>query len=105
MSGNGHNREIEAMAAEAAKCTKLKELRPKIERIHDYYTDHMRGSVTVAGCRSFREFCTKKLDRTTQAVYAMLGDYRKRKSKPKKTPSLPAAPPPLEVLVTSNQGE
>lgn len=75
--------EIEQLAREVAKdfrtsCSKLRSLKPKIERIQGYFADHVRGSVTVLGCGSFKEYCEKKLGRTKQAVYSMLGEYPQR---------------------------
>lgn len=60
----------------ATCCAKLKELRPEIEKIQGWFKDN--NGKTLAGCHSFKEFCEKKLNRTEQAVYAMLGKYSDR---------------------------
>ena len=76
---------MEKLAARVVKvftacCTKLKELKPEIEQIRDWFLSQP-GSKTLAGCRSFKEFCETKLNRTEQAVYAMLGDYSAKSKK------------------------
>jgi hypothetical protein len=60
-------------------CVKLKELKPEIQTIRDWFCDHQRGSMTLYGCRSFKEFCERndRLNRKEQTVYAMLGNTRK----------------------------
>jgi hypothetical protein len=83
------HREMEAIAKETAlefrdRFRKLRELKPKIQRIQDYFTNSVRGSVTLAGCSSFKEYCEKKLGRTRQAVYSLLGDYPQKKEQKKK---------------------
>jgi hypothetical protein len=88
--------EIEQLAAEVTAefstvCAKLSEPKPKIEKIQSYFRESGRWSVTVAGCRSFREFCERRLHRTEQAEYSMLSpDTRKRKKK-KNIPKEPTA--------------
>jgi hypothetical protein len=62
------------------QCQKLRDLKPQIEAVREAFKT-LKGSKTIAGCRSFPEFCEKKLHRTKQAVYAMLGGYS---NKPKK---------------------
>jgi hypothetical protein len=59
------------------QCQKLRDLKPQIEAVREAFKT-LTGSKTIAGCRSFPEFCEKKLHRTKQAVYAMLGDYSKK---------------------------
>src|SRR5437867_4905823 len=70
--------EMEKLAVQTAlefrACSReLRALRPKIQHIKDYFASSVRGSVTLAGCSSFKEYCERKLGRTRQAVYAMLG--------------------------------
>jgi uncharacterized protein (DUF3084 family) len=65
----------------APLCVKLKALKPQIEKVQADFKK-LKGSQMILGCGSFKHFCEKKLDRTEQAVYAMLGDYsNKQKSK------------------------
>jgi len=65
----------------APLCAKLKDLKPLIVEVQADFKKLM-GSQTIMGCRNFKGFCTKKLGRTEQAVYAMIGDYtKKQKSK------------------------
>lgn len=84
-------------------CRSLRELRPQIEQIDAYFDSHPRGSVTLAGCRSFKECCEKLLHMSEQRVYAMLGDYyqkakEKRLRKPKPA-SVLASPAKQEAAV------
>jgi hypothetical protein len=58
---------------------KLKELAPAIDRIEKYFSDHVRGSVTLLGCSSFKEFCEKRLKRHRNTVYEMLRNYKAEK--------------------------
>lgn len=74
------HREMETLAEQVAMEFRsydrsLRKLHPQIELIHNYFATSVRGSVTLAGCVSFSEYCTKKLGRTRQAVYSMLGEY------------------------------
>lgn len=86
------HREMETLAATVAQqfrasSRKLRALRPQVQQIQDYFASSVRGSVKLAGCSSFGEFCEKKLGRTRQAVYALLGDYpQKQKEKKKRQP-------------------
>jgi len=61
-------------------CQKLRDLKPQIEAVREAFKT-LTGSKTIADCRSFPEFCEKKLNRTKQAVYAMLGDYSEKSKK------------------------
>jgi len=90
------NSEIEKLAEEVAAhfetvCAKLSELRPKVEKIKSYFRESIRGSVTLAGCRSFREFCEKRLHRCEQTVYKMLASDTKKREPGKTTPKAPPA--------------
>lgn len=68
----------------APLCVKLKAMKPQIEKVQADFKK-LKGSQTILGCRCFKDFCEKKLDRTEQAVYAMLGDYsNKQKAKKKR---------------------
>jgi hypothetical protein len=58
-------------------CTKLRSLKPEVEKMQAMFKELCKGSVTIAGCRNFGEFCEKKLGRKRQTVYEMLGDYKK----------------------------
>jgi hypothetical protein len=93
---------MEKVASEVANdfracCRKLKELAPKVKIIQDYFATSVRGSVTLAGCGSFKEFCQKKLGRTKQAVYAMLGEYPQRQKERKRKQPKKVPVPPLEL--------
>ena len=98
------NLDMEKLAADVAKqfsaaCLKLKELRPKIEKIQSYFQQNVRGSVTVAGCGSFRQFCKDRLHRTEQAVYQMLSSDGEKSKKKESNFKLPTKKP-KPVLVT-----
>lgn len=91
------NLRMEKLAADVAKefsavCLKLRELKPKIEKIQSYFQHHVRGSVTLAGCGSFRQFCKDRLRRSEQAVYQMLSSDSK-KGKEEKNPKPPTTHP------------
>lgn len=58
-------------------CQKLRDLKPQVEAVREAFKT-LTGSKTIAGCRSFPEYCETKLHRTKQAVYSMLGDYSKK---------------------------
>jgi hypothetical protein len=72
-------------------CVKLKELRPRVEQIRSYFRENIRGSVTLSGCRSFREFCEKRLRHSEQAVYRMLSSDTKKSQKKTRVPKVPTA--------------
>jgi len=60
--------------------TKLKELAPAIKKVEDYFQKHVRGSVTLMGCSSFKEFCEKRLKRDRSTVYKMLKNFERESS-------------------------
>ena len=60
----------------APVCVKLKSLKPEVEMMQAMFKVLCKGSVTIAGCRNFGEFCEKKLGRQRQTVYEMLGSYK-----------------------------
>ncbi|MGA3315457.1 MAG: hypothetical protein ABSC64_03350 [Candidatus Korobacteraceae bacterium] len=68
---------------------KLTALKPRIVEIQADFKK-IKGSQAILGCRYFKEFCEKMLNRKEQTVYEMLGDYRNgnkdgdQKSKPHK---------------------
>jgi hypothetical protein len=64
----------------APMCTKLKSLKPEVEKMQAMFKELCKGSVTIAECRNFGEFCEKKLGRKRQTVYEMLGDYKKNRN-------------------------
>jgi len=67
---------------------KLRELKPQIVIVQGLFAQHVRGSVTLCGCRSFKEFCVTKLGVKSEAtVYAMLGNYsEKAKARKQRAP-------------------
>jgi hypothetical protein len=76
----------------APLCVKLKALKPQIAEVQADFKK-LKGSQTILGLRCFKDFCEKKLGRTEQAVYAMLGDYaKKQKSKKDGDGSTPQKP-------------
>ena len=82
------HREMEELAAAVATqflavTRNLRMIRPQIERIRAYYASNVRGSIRLAGCSSFNEYCEKKLGRTRKAIYAMLGDYSQKQREKK----------------------
>ncbi len=86
--------EIVAAAVErefGAACVKLKDIAPKIQLIDREFHAHPRGSIRIRGCRSFGEFCVKRLRRTRSAVYKMLASVRGYE-KPLEKKARPAKP-------------
>ncbi len=88
-------RKMERLAEEVTTqfstvCVKLRELKPKIQQIQSYFQRNVRGSVTLSGCRSFREFCEKRLHRSEQAVYRLLSSDTKKSQKKTRVPKSPA---------------
>ena len=67
------------VSAWETQLAKLKELAPAIDRIERYFSEHVRGSVTLLGCSSFKEFCEKRLKRHRNSVYEMLRNYKAEK--------------------------
>ena len=57
--------------------TKLKELAPSIKKVEEYFHTHVRGSVMLMGCSSFKEFCVNRLKRHRSVVYKMLQNYKR----------------------------
>jgi hypothetical protein len=87
----------------APLCVKLKDLKPLIVELQADFKK-LKGSQTIFGCRSFKEFCDQKLERTEQAVYAMLGDYsKKQKSKKDGDGSKPQKPTLQQSLNLSDE--
>ena len=83
----------------APLCAKLKDLKPEIEKVKADFKK-VKGSQTILGCRHFKEFCEKKLNRKEQTVYAMLGDYSQKPKKggsPRSKPDNSAAHPSLTL--------
>jgi hypothetical protein len=92
------NPTMEKLAAEVAEqfsatCHKLRELKPKIDKIQKYFQQNVRGSVQLAGCGSFSEFCVKCLHRSQQAVYQMLSSDGEKRKKKKPDFKLPTTEP------------
>jgi hypothetical protein len=88
-------RKMEKLAEEVTTkfstgCVKLRELKPKVEKIRSYFQENVRGSVTLSGCRSFREFCEKRLRRREQSVYRMLSSDTKKRQEKIRVPKSPA---------------
>jgi hypothetical protein len=87
----------------ALLCVKLKALKPQIVEVQADFKK-LKGSQTIFGCRSFKEFCEQKLGRTEQAVYAMPGDYsKKQKSKKDGDGSTPQKPTLHQSLNLSDE--
>jgi hypothetical protein len=59
---------------------KLKELAPDIKKVEEYFQKHVRGSATLIGCSSFKQFCEKRLKRDRTTVYKMLKNYERESS-------------------------
>lgn len=62
---------------------KLKELAPDIKKVEEHFQMHVRGSVTLMGCSSFKQFCEKRLKRDRSTVYKMLKNYERVSSEGK----------------------
>lgn len=91
--------EMEKFAAKlvaewTAPLAKLMELAPAVKKVEDYFQTHVRGSVTLTGCSSFKEFCEKRLKRDRSTVYKMLKNFERKSSEGggEATESAPAQP-------------
>jgi hypothetical protein len=61
------------IAAMGALTAKLREFKPQIEESRRDFRK-LKGNQTIAGCKTWAEFCEKKLHRTDRAVRKMLAD-------------------------------
>lgn len=69
------------IAGMGALTTKLKELLPQIEETREDFRK-LKGNQTIAGCKTWKQFCLEKLHRTDSAVRKLLAAGRKEKQKP-----------------------
>jgi hypothetical protein len=74
-----HNKHAEDLAQriqeqlDGAWCVKLKELKDELKELLGHFKK-LKGKDRIAGCRTWAEFCEKKLHRTDRAVRKMLND-------------------------------
>jgi hypothetical protein len=54
-----------------AICVKLRQLKPRLEKLRAYFKE-LRGTEQIAGCKTWKEFCRNKLNRTGRAVRKLL---------------------------------
>jgi hypothetical protein len=83
------------------RCRSLRELKPDIDALRAYFQEHVKGSVTLCGCRYFKDACLKFFGRSEQAIYAMLGNYSakaKEKKKEEKEKNIQKPKPPASIL-------
>ncbi|HTA22658.1 MAG TPA: hypothetical protein VK763_03925 [Terriglobales bacterium] len=72
-----HNKHAEDLAQrileqlESAWCVKLKELKDEIEELLVHFRN-LKGKQAIAGCKTWAQFCERKLHRTDRAVRKML---------------------------------
>ena len=71
------NEGAEALASQVleqidAICIKLRELKPQLEQLRGCFQGLSKSKGTIAGCRTWNEFCTTKLHRTRRAVNGLL---------------------------------
>lgn len=52
-------------------CVKLRQLKPKLEKLRAHFKTKA-GKEQIAGCKTWKEFCNKKLNRTDRAVRKLL---------------------------------
>ena len=64
-----------------AVCVKLRQLKPKLERLRAHFKTK-GGTEQIAGCKTWKEFCKKKLNRTDRAVRKLLA-AEKSSARPK----------------------
>jgi hypothetical protein len=68
-------------------CATLKEMKPEVDAIKEFFNARPRNTVEVLGCKSFRDFCLDRLHRNESTVYKMLrGDEKKEKEPKKRVP-------------------
>ncbi len=65
-------------------CATLKEVKPEVDAIREFFNARPRNTVEVLGCKSFRDFCLDRLHRNESTVYKMLRGDEKREKEPKK---------------------
>jgi len=65
-------------------CATLKEIKPEVDAIKEFFNAHPRNTVEVLGCKSFRDFCLDRLHRNESTVYKMLRGDEKKEKEPKK---------------------
>lgn len=71
---------------EHALCVKLKELKEDIKELRSDF-NNLKGKETIAGCKSWAEFCQKKLHRTDRAVRKMLADPKPSQAEEQHNPA------------------
>jgi hypothetical protein len=87
-----HNKLAEDLAQrileqlDSAWCVKLKELKDLIEELLVHFRN-LKGKQTIAGCKTWAEFCEKKLHRTDRAVRKMLAGGKPSKAKGQQSPA------------------
>lgn len=70
--GSRDDLEFDAMRAEDVvrdvRC-RLAEVLPTLLAVRRFFTSHRRGSITFRGCKSWREYCEKRLRCTPDAIF------------------------------------
>ena len=64
-----------------AFCTKLRELKDEIAQLRNDFKN-LKEQETIAGCKTWKEFCERKLHRTDRAVRKLLGAEKSSASEP-----------------------
>jgi hypothetical protein len=67
-------------------CATLKEMKPEVDAIKEFFNARPRNTVEVLGCHSFRDFCLDRLHRNESTVYKMLRGDEKQEEPKKRVP-------------------
>ena len=81
---------------------RLKQLKPYIEILWDRF-DELKGTETIAGCRTKEEFCEKRLNRSIRAVQYMLYGRTPKKANSARSGKQPKAG--QEEIVSDNSND
>jgi hypothetical protein len=76
---------------EESLCIKLRELKPQLEELRSHFKELKKSGGRIAGCKTWDEFCTKKLHRTRRAVNTLLSQANEQQMEREKTSHLEAA--------------
>jgi hypothetical protein len=76
-------------------CVQFKKILPYVAELRERFAALPRGNANIAGCKTWTEFCEKKLDRTDRAVRKALRPPSSAKVAPR--PAVPSDPAEIEA--------
>jgi hypothetical protein len=86
---------------DAAICVKLRDLKSDVLELRGHFKN-LKGKATIAGCKTWAEFCEKKLHRTDRAVRKMLAGSKLKQAKEPQGPAEQSSAPSTESAVLSS---